>query len=66
MVITKTERYEFYKNQLKKYKTKKEKIEYLEELKFLLEMVDRWTDFDRVSFDALCELINEVKNKNEI
>lgn len=66
MIITKEERKTFYRNQLKKYKTKKEKIEYLEELKFLLEMVDRWTDFDRVSFDALCELINEVKNKNEI
>ncbi len=66
MIITKEERKTFYRNQLKKYKTKLEKIEYLEELKFLLEMVDRWTDFDRVSFDALCELINEVKNKNEI
>lgn len=62
MVITKTERYEFYKNQLKKYKTKEQKIEYLEQLKFLIEMIDRWTDFDSESFNAVCELIKEVKN----
>lgn len=62
MIITKTERYEFYKNQLKKYKTKEQKIEYLEQLKFLIEMIDRWTDFDAESFNAVCELIKEVKN----
>lgn len=62
MVITKTERYEFYKKQLNKYKTREEKIKYLEELKFLIEMIDRWTDFDSASFDAVCDLIKEVKD----
>lgn len=63
MVITKTERKEFYKKQLQKYKTKEEKINYLEELKFLTDMIDRWTEFDRVSYDAILELLDEVKNE---
>ena len=59
----KTKKYKFYKEQLNKYETKEEKLEYLEQLKFLLEMVDRWTDEDKESFDAICELIDEVKNE---
>jgi len=58
-----SKKYEFYKEQLKKYETKEEKLEYLEQLKFLLEMVDRWTDADKESFDAICELIDEVNNE---
>lgn len=61
MIITKTERYKFYKNQLKKYKTKQEKIKYLEELKFLIQLIEKWTDFEKTSFDAICELQKEVK-----
>lgn len=60
-MITKVERYEFYKKQLKKYKTKLEKIEYLEQIIFLLEMIDNWSEFDRVSYDAAMELLNELK-----
>lgn len=64
-MITKTERYEFYKKQLKRYKTREEKIKYLEELKFLIEMIDKWTDFDSASFEAVCELIKEVKQNEK-
>ena len=59
----KKERYEFYKEQLKKYETKEEKLEYIEHLIFLLELIDRWTNEDRESYEALCDLLNEVKNE---
>ena len=52
----------FYKKQLKRYRTNKSRIKFLEEMLFLVEMVDRWNDFDKASYEALKDLIQEVKS----
>ena len=57
------EKYEFYKKQLEKYETKEQKIEYLEDVIFDLEMIDRWKESERLSYIVLCQLLNEVKNE---
>lgn len=52
----------FYKKQLKRYRTNKSRLNFLEEMLFLVEMVDRWNDFDKASYEALKDLIKEVKS----
>ena len=56
------DRKSFYKKQLKRYRTNKSRIKFLEEMLFLVEMVDRWNDFDKASYEALKDLIQEVKS----
>ena len=41
--------------------TKEEKIEYLEDCKFNIDMVDRWQEHDKICYDVVCELLKEVK-----
>lgn len=45
--------------------TKEEKIEYLEDCKFNIDMIDRWSQEDEFHYDVVCKLLREVK-KDEI
>lgn len=45
--------------------TKEEKIEYLEDCKFNIDMIDRWSQEDEFYYDVVCKLLREVK-KDEI
>lgn len=45
--------------------TKEEKIEYLEDCKFNIDMIDRWSQEDEFYYDVVCDLLREVK-ENEI
>lgn len=57
------ERYDFFKEQLNKYETKEEKLEYLETVLFSTEMIDRWSETDGANFIALNKLIKELKEE---
>ena len=47
---------------MRKYKTNKSRIKFLEEMLFLVEMVDHWGEFEEASYEALKDLIKEVKS----
>ena len=57
------ERYDFFKEQLNKYETKEQKLEYLETVLFSTEMIDRWSETDGADFIALNKLIKELKEE---
>lgn len=57
------ERYDFFKEQLNKYETKEQKLEYLETVLFSTEMIDRWSETDGANFIALNKLIKELKEE---
>lgn len=50
-----------YSNYLKEFKNKKEKIEYLEDIEFSINMIDRWDDDDRIAIKVIGDLMKEVK-----
>ena len=53
---------------MKKYETKEEKIKYLEECEWQINMIDRWTQRDRICYEVVKDLINYLKEntiKNE-
>ena len=52
----------FYRNYMKKYKTNKSRLKFLEQMLFLVEMVDHWGEFEEASYEALKDLIKEVKS----
>ena len=54
------EMYNFYKNRIKDMK-KEEQIEWLEDLKFDINMIDRWQEKDYVCMDAIIKLLKEIK-----
>lgn len=41
--------------------TKEEKIKYLEDCKFNIDMIDRWSQEDEFYYDVVCKLLREVK-----
>lgn len=51
---------EIYKEQIKGM-TKEEAIKELEEIKFSLDMIDTWSERTRNAWDAVAELIKEIK-----
>lgn len=51
--------------EIMKNMTKEEKIKYLEDCKFNIDMIDRWTQEDEFYYDVVCKLLKEVK-KDEI
>ena len=50
--------------EIMKEMTKEEKIEYLEDCKFNIDMIDRWSQEDEFYYDVVCELLREVKDDN--
>ena len=44
--------------------TKEEKIAFLKECKFLIDMHDTWTQEDEFNYDVACELLGEVKDED--
>lgn len=45
--------------------TKEEKIKYLEDCKFNIDMIDRWSQEDEFYYDVVCKLLREVKDEEE-
>ena len=58
----KIEKYYFYKEEIKNM-TKEEKIKWLEDLEWNIEMVDRWQKDEWVSIDAVRKLLKEIKEE---
>ena len=58
----KIEKYNFYKEKIKDM-TKEEKIKWLEDLEWNIEMVDRWQKDEWVSIDAVRKLLKEIKEE---
>ena len=50
-----------YTRELEKRRTKEEKLEYLRDCKFNIDMIDRWQEEDKISYDIVCKLIKEVE-----
>lgn len=59
---TKEEWYNYYKNEIKDM-TKEEKIKWLEDLEFNINMIDRWQDDEFKCIDAIYKLLNEIKEE---
>lgn len=51
---------ENYLKQIKDMK-KKEAIKHLEEIKWNIDMIDRWNERNEIAYDVLCELLKEMK-----
>ena len=45
--------------------SKEEKIEYLEDCKFNIDMIDRWSQEDEFYYHVVCELLREVKDEEK-
>lgn len=45
---------------------KQEKIDYLEERKFYINMIDRWDNDDRLAYGVVVDLLKELDEINEI
>ena len=43
--------------------TKEEKIEYLEDCKFNIDMIDRWSQDDEFYYSVVCDLLKEIKDE---
>lgn len=54
---------EMYLKHLEGFKTKKEKIEYLEDVEFSINMIDMWDDNDKIAMKVISDLINEIKGE---
>ena len=55
-----------YKNILEEYKTKEEKLNYLKECKWQIQMIDHWTKEDRIDNEIVNKLIKEVEESDTI
>lgn len=55
-----------YRQLLKRYKTKEEKLNYLRDCEFNIQMVDKWTDEDKKCYEVVCKLIKEVEESDAI
>ena len=59
-------RYDYWKNKyldfLKDFKTKKGKLEYLEDLRFSINMIDVWDEEDKVAINVIDDLIKELES----
>lgn len=53
---------EVFKEQIKDM-AKEEAIKYLEEMKFKIDMIDHWDNNDIAAWDALWDLIKEIKGE---
>lgn len=51
---------ETYQEQIKGM-TKEEAIEHLENIKFMIDMIDRWDQNDKIAWNVLSNLIKELK-----
>ena len=54
------EMYNYYKNRIKDMK-KEEQIEWLEDIKFNINMIDRWERKEYICMDAIIKLLEEIK-----
>lgn len=43
--------------------TKDERIQYLEDCKFNIDMIDRWTDEDKLYWEVVVELLKELRGE---
>lgn len=50
-----------YRQQLAKYKTLEEKIDYLERCDWQIQMIDHWTDRDWICNDIVHKFLKELK-----
>lgn len=44
--------------------SKEEKIKYLENCKFNIDMIDRWQDDDKLCWEVVIDLLKEVKEND--
>lgn len=63
MIETKEEFYNYYKDRIKNM-TKEKKIEWLEEVKFGIDMIDRWQQRDYNAIDSITKILKELKEGN--
>jgi len=63
MIETKEEFYNYYKDRIKNM-TKEKKIEWLEEVKFGIDMIDRWQQRDYNAIDSINKILKEIKEGN--
>ena len=54
------EKYNYYKDRIKDM-TKEEQIEWLEDIEFNIEMIDRWQTEDWICIKAIDKLLKEIK-----
>lgn len=59
---TKKDFKEIYEMQIKNLK-KEDKIRHLENIKFNIDMINRWDTEDNNAWEAVCELIIELKGR---
>ena len=52
-----------YREQLEKYSTKEEKLEYLEGCHWNIEMIDHWQDRDWICSEVVEDLIKELEGE---
>ena len=50
-----------FRRELKKYKTKEEKLDYLKECRWQIELIDRWNKENEKDYDIVNKLIKEVE-----
>lgn len=50
-----------YRDILERYDTKEKKIKYLEECKWQIELVDRWTEREYSCIEVVNKLLKELK-----
>lgn len=62
MERTKEDFRKFYEEKIKG-KSKEEAIEYLEEMKFGINMIDRWSREDENAWSVLTDMIKEIKGE---
>ena len=48
---------------LEEYKTKEEKIKYLEDCEFNINMIDRWDEEESISMRVIWDLLKELKKE---
>lgn len=63
MIETREEFYNYYKDRIKNM-TKEKKIEWLEEVKFGIDMIDRWQQSDYNAIDSINKILKEIKEGN--
>lgn len=54
------EKYNYYKNRIKDM-SKEEQIEWLEDIEFSINMIDRWQTEDWICIKSISKLLKEIK-----
>ena len=57
------DREKIYREKLSNFKTTEEKIIYLEECKFSIDMIDVWDETDRECYSIVSKLLKEIKEE---